>query len=128
MKPIPTSYSVYTLCERFCSTGLRKELHTTKEVSTSDHPIALLAKQRGSKGGKGDGGNRKGKGNTSGGKTKKLKGTCWGFGKKGHYERDCRSKKTQKGGQSCAKAGSSPSNAPKANRAPYPPALRTELE
>ena len=40
------------------------------------------------------------KGDASGGKPKNPKGTCWRCGKKGHYERDCRSKKTEKGGQS----------------------------
>jgi len=54
----------------------------------------------GLKGGKVEGSHGKGKGDAPRGKVKKPKGTCWGCGKKGHYEHDCHSKKTEKGGQS----------------------------
>jgi hypothetical protein len=48
--PIPSNYSIDTLCERFRAIELRKELRTTKEGGTSVDPVALLAKQKGSKG------------------------------------------------------------------------------
>jgi len=132
--PIPSNYSINALCERFRAIELRKELRTTKGTSTPEDLVALLAKQKGSKGGKAEGSHGKGKGDASGGKAKKPKGTCWGCGKKGHYERDCRSKKTEKGGQSsggsnanAAASGSGGKNASSDKPAPSKPAGGTLL-
>ena len=132
--PIPSNYSINALCERFRAIELRKELRTTKGTSTPEDLVALLAKQKGSKGGKAEGSHGKGKGDASGGKAKKPKGTCWGCGKKGHYEHDCHSKKTEKGGQSsggsnanAAASGSGGKNASSDKPAPSKPAGGTLL-
>jgi len=132
--PIPSNYSINALCERFRAIELRKELRTTKSTGTPEDPVALLAKQKGSKGGKAEGSHGKGKGDASGDKAKQPKGICWGCGKKGHYERDCRSKKTEKGGQStggsnanAAASGSGGKNASSDNPALSKPAGGTPL-
>ena len=49
--PIPTNYSIDTLCERFRAIELRKELRTTRWGGTADDPVALLAKQKGRRAG-----------------------------------------------------------------------------
>jgi hypothetical protein len=48
--PIPSNYSIDVLCERSRAIDLRRELRTTKEGGTSGDQVALLAKQKGSKG------------------------------------------------------------------------------
>ena len=49
--PIPTHYSIDTLCERFRAIELQKELCTTSGSGTADDPVALLSKQKRLKGG-----------------------------------------------------------------------------
>ena len=66
--PIPTNYSIDTLCERFRAIELRRELRTTQNGGGSD-PVALLVKQRGSKGNdRKSGSGRGGRGESSKGK------------------------------------------------------------
>lgn len=98
--PIPSNYSIDVLCDQFCAIKLRKELRTTKGGDTTEDPLALLAKQKGSKAaGKSDtkrGGDKDKDESTS--KGKKLKVSCWGCKKRGHYQHDCHSpKKKEKG-------------------------------
>ena len=106
--PVPSNYSVDVFCERIRAIELRKELRATKEGGTTEDPVALLAKQKGFRGAgrstvaKGE------KSESSGGKPQRIKATCWGCGKRGHYQRDCRSTKKEKGGNI---AGSSNANA-----------------
>ena len=92
--PIPSNYSVDVLWDRFRAIELRKELRTIKG-GTKEDPIALLAKQKGSRltrkldakrGGDMDKGESLSKG-------KNPKVSCWDCGKKGHHQRDCRSSK-----------------------------------
>jgi len=101
--PVPSNHSIDLLCEQFYAIELRRELRTTKEGGTSEDPVALLAKQRGSKGSGGSistRGERKGESSSSSYKTKKLRVTCYGCGKRGHMKYECRSSKRQeKGGQ-----------------------------
>jgi len=42
-------YSIDLLCERFRAIELRKELRTTKGGGTSEDPVVLFAKQKGSR-------------------------------------------------------------------------------
>jgi len=97
--PITLNYSIDVLCDQFCAIKLQKELRTTKEGGTVEDTIALLAKQKESKfTGRSDTkqGSDKDKGELLS-RGKKLKVSCWGCGKKGHYQRDCWSlKKTEK--------------------------------
>src|SRR5260370_33563178 len=111
--PIPSNYSIDVLCDRFRAIELRKELRTTKGGGTTEDAIALLASQKGSKAaGKSDAkrGGDKGESTSRG---KKPRVSCWGCGKKGHYQRDCRSsKRKEKGKTESAAGGSSAGNAP----------------
>ena len=120
--PIPLNYSIDVSCERFRAIELRKELRTTKDGGTPVDPVALLAKQRGSKGaGKSDSTRGGGKGESSGSsnKTGKSRVTCYGCGKKGHYKYECRSlKKQEKGGQTQNTASTSGSNANNSGNTP----------
>jgi len=43
--PIPSNYSIDTLCERFRAIELRRELRTTKDSGASDDPIAMLEEE-----------------------------------------------------------------------------------
>ena len=86
--PIPSNYSIDILCEKFHTIELRKELCTTTTGGgTSEDSVALLAKQKGSKGsGRVESGCR---GGSSGSKGKRVNVTCYGCGKKGHYKHEC---------------------------------------
>jgi len=102
--PTPSNHSIDVLCDRFRAIELRKELRTTKVGGTAEDPVALLAKQKGSKG---SGRSETGRGGTSepsGGsrsssRGKKANVTCYGCGKKGHYKHECRSPRKQGQGQ-----------------------------
>ena len=58
--PIPINYSDDMQCERFPTIELQKKLRTTNGGGTTEDPVALLAKQKGSKGRKSDAGHGKG--------------------------------------------------------------------
>ena len=94
--PIPTNYSIDTLCERFRTIEPRQGLRTDRGGGTAADPVALLAKQ---KGGKSDAGHGKGRNDSSDGKPRRGRGVCWRCGKKGHRQYECCSKKSEKGGQ-----------------------------
>ena len=92
--PVPSNYSIDILCEKFRAIELCKELCTTTTGGgTSEDSVALLAKQKGSKGsGRVESGCR---GGSSGSKGKRVNITCYGCGKKGHYKHECCSPKKQ---------------------------------
>ena len=100
--PVPSNYSIDILCEKFHAIELHKELHTTTTGGgTSEDSVALLVKQKGSKGsGRVESGHG---GGSSGSKGKRANVTCYGCGKKGHYKHKCHSlKKQERGSQNTA--------------------------
>lgn len=105
--PIPSNHLIDVLCERFRTIKLCRELRTTKDGGTPEDPVALLAKQKGSRGsGRSESGCSGGAGESSGNsrsgsKGRRLSITCHRCGKRGHYKQDCRSmRRKDKGGQS----------------------------
>jgi hypothetical protein len=87
--PVPSNYLIDVLCERFRTIELHRELCTTKD---GENPVALLAKQKGSRGsGRSEPGH--GGGESSGNNCSTSKGmrpsiTCYGCGKKGYIKQD----------------------------------------
>ena len=115
--PIPSNHSIDVLCERFRAIELRRELRTTKDGGTPEDPVAILAKQKGSRGsGRSESGENDSEvsssNSRSGSEGRRLSVTCHGCGKRGHYKQDCRSmRRKDKGGQSQNTATTSGTNA-----------------
>ena len=92
-----SNFSVDELCNRIREIELRNELRSTQDGigTTSDESIALFTRQKGQRTVKNP---DRGRTDLAGAKVRKPI-VCWGCGKTGHYERDCRSKKSNKRSQ-----------------------------
>lgn len=95
--PALTGHLVDYLCEQIRGIELRRELRTAHPGGTGEDPLALAAKQKGPRAA-GKSTTTKGeKTESPGSKPKRVMATCWGCGKKGHYQRNCHSTKKEKG-------------------------------